>query len=189
VKRWKQVGLGLGLLFALQVTGWAVYRAVEATRQGARGPAGFDYELVKGPAPSKHILLERVDGQTERLEVYADSPVLLHFWATWCLPCRTELPRLLELADTFDGSPVRVLLVSVDEDWGTIHHFFDGNVPSHVVRDGTAQARLAYAVTTLPDTYVLRKALVPAARIHGARDWSSAAAISTLRHLLSVREK
>jgi thiol-disulfide isomerase/thioredoxin len=184
--RWRQAAIGVGVLVGLQLTAWALYRTIEGHRGERMASARFDYEPTNGTSPPYDIVLERADGQTLRLADAASQVVLMHFWATWCAPCRTELPTLIDWADGLGrDSPVRVLLVSVDEDWATIRHFFDGNVPARVVRDGTAAARRAYGVSTLPDSYILKEGLKPIARIHGARDWGSAAARETLSALLS----
>ena len=51
-------------------------------------------------------------------------PVLLNFWATWCPPCVDEVPSLEDLARRLDGTDMRMLAVSVDDDWDTIRRFF-----------------------------------------------------------------
>lgn len=187
--RWQQAGLGLGLLVTLQLGAWGIYRAVDARRGEQSIRAGFDWEPIAGRAPMSNILMERADGRPVQLRDYAGQPVLLHFWATWCLPCRTELPRLIALANSLEQrSSVRVVLLSVDEDWATIKHFFGGNVPAQVLRDATARATQVYGVTTLPDTYVLRQGLLAAARIRGPRDWGSGMARDNLRQLLGFQD-
>ena len=78
--------------------------------------------------------LERAGGDGAPVRV--DRPALLHFWATWCAPCRQELPSLLKLADEIDG--VRVIAVS-DEPWSAIEaHFAPGPVPRWIARDPAA---------------------------------------------------
>ena len=88
-----------------------------------------------------------------------------------------ELPQLLSF------SRPRTLLVSVDESWSVVDHFFEGKVPPPVVLDSQAEARRAYSVTTLPDTYLLDVSGQPRARFHGPRPWASAVATETLRRL------
>lgn len=187
--RWRQAGLGFTLLVALQLGAWAMYRAVEEDREKQTVRVGFDYEPINASSPTSAILLEQADGRSVHLRDYAGEPVLLHFWATWCVPCRTELPSLIALANQLEHSnSARVLLVSVDEDWASIHHFFSGDVPTQVLRDATTGAKQAYGVTTLPDTYVLKPGLLTAARIHGAREWGSVMARDSLRQLLGLKD-
>ncbi len=54
-------------------------------------------------------------GQTQKLSALRGQIVVLSFWATWCAPCREELPRLSRLSQTYVGKNVRFIAVSVDE--------------------------------------------------------------------------
>lgn len=185
MRRSVRIGIGLALLITVQIAAWLLYRAVDTSRESEPRSSTFDYEASSGVAPAGDVPLERPDGSTIRLRDYEDDAVIVHFWATWCAPCRTELPMLLELAQRAPGQRrVVVLLVSVDESWATVRHFFNGEVPPSVVRDGTGAMRDAYSVTTLPDTYVLRRGAVVAARVRGARDWSSSTARDSLSTLV-----
>lgn len=181
-----RTGIGLAVLASMQVVAWLAYRALESGRGSEPKSLPFDYEALSAAAPAGEVALERPDGSTVRLRDLKGDAVILHFWATWCAPCRTELPMLLDLAAKApDRHGVVVLLVSVDESWATVRHFFNGNVPSAIVRDGSGRLKEAYAVTTLPDTYVLRPGAIVAARMQGARDWSSVAARESLATLLN----
>jgi len=100
-----------------------------------------------------------------------DRPTLLHFWATWCAPCRRELPTLLELAGDVEG--VRVLAVS-DEPWSTLEAYFAPEpVPRWIARDPAGELARALGVRTLPDSYLVDAAGVARRRVAGSRDWAS----------------
>jgi thiol-disulfide isomerase/thioredoxin len=177
MRRGIRIGIGLAALASIQAIAWLAYRSVEDGRGSAPKSALFHYEALSTAAPAGEVALERPDGSVIRLRDFEGDAVILHFWATWCAPCRTELPMLLDLAKQAPGHPrVVVLLVSVDESWATVRHFFNGNVPAAILRDGTGALKGAYAVTTLPDTYVLQRGGIVAARMRGSRDWSSSAA-------------
>ncbi|MAQ18790.1 MAG: hypothetical protein CMN30_28840 [Sandaracinus sp.] len=112
--------------------------------------------------------LERAGGDGAPVRV--DRPALLHFWATWCAPCRQELPSLLKLADEIDG--VRVIAVS-DEPWSAIEaHFAPGPVPRWIARDPAGELRRALGARTLPDTYVVDDDGVARRRVAGSLDWA-----------------
>ena len=65
------------------------------------------------PAPSME--LSRLDGETFRLADYRGKVVVLNFWATWCPPCRVELPQLAEIHRTYQERGVEVIGISMDE--------------------------------------------------------------------------
>ena len=110
---------------------------------------------------------------------YKKRLVILNFWATWCKPCRTELPQLLALEEP------AVVFISTDEAWPVVEHFFDGKLPSRVALDAGGEARRGFGVTTLPDTYLIDATGRAVARFHGPRAWASSNAKLTLRRLLN----
>ena len=179
-----RITLGIGVLALLQVSAWLVYRTLEVKRSNERRTE-FHYEPMTGDASAGDVALERPDGTTLRVSEYGERPVLLHFWATWCAPCRTELPTLLELAREKDTDVV-FLLVSVDEAWAPVRHYFDDSVPTEVVRDATGSARTRFGIGTLPETVVMTPSGRPAARMRGARQWTSTSAREALAALVAA---
>jgi thiol-disulfide isomerase/thioredoxin len=158
---------GLARLVALQLALVGVYIGVEAMRTDE---APFRAERLDEPAPA--LPWARPDGRGE----LPDGLVVVHFWATWCVPCRTELPSLLEAARA-EGVP---LLAVSDEPWPEIARFVGAPVPAPIVRDPKGDAARRWRVSGLPDTFVVRKGRV-VARIGGALDWSTRSARQLLR--------
>ena len=98
-------------------------------------------------------------------------PVLVHFWATWCPPCRDELPVLLELDD---DHPFDVVAVALDKEWGPIETFLDGQIDPRVVRAGSGEVEDKFDVSSLPQTVLMSRDGELLLRANGARDWSDA---------------
>jgi thiol-disulfide isomerase/thioredoxin len=134
-------------LLALQLGLAGLYLAMEGWR---RDEQPFLWEPLDEPAPP--LPWERPD----RAGTLPEGLVVVHFWATWCGPCRTELPSLLHAAEE-EGV---ALLAVTDEPWPEVEAFFQGPVPDAVVRDPTGQADAAWQVSGLPDTLVAREGRV-----------------------------
>lgn len=153
------------LLAAAQVALVALYLVVESERRPA---STFRWEPRDEHAPPWSPAR---DGVALRPPVEAH---LVHFWATWCGPCRTELPGLLETASR-EGIP---LLAVTAEPWPVVERYFGGNIPDEVVHDPRAAG--LWQVDRLPDTFVVREGRV-VARVGGARDWATDDARAFLR--------
>lgn len=184
-RRLQMVGLVLALATA-QGAFLFVYFEVE---EGRRAPddATFLYEeLPIRPAPE--LTLTGLDGSSRKLSEFRGRPVLLHFWATWCPPCKEELPGLLELGHKLagEGGP-RVIAVSLDPDWQAVREFFGGAVPPEIVRDESETATTGYGLSTLPDTYLLAGDGTVRLRFFGARDWRAPRATEVLLELEKER--
>jgi thiol-disulfide isomerase/thioredoxin len=180
--RSRQILIGVATLVAVQTLLFVAYRVLHSRPVAVAEQPDFDYEAKLGPVAAPDVLLERSDGTTFRFPGSQEQAVLLHFWATWCEPCREELPLLLEWSQSSRAESGQVVLVSVDENWAAVRHFFDENVPALVVRERKGELRKAYRVSTLPVTYVLRSGTV-VARMQGARNWDSDTARQVLADL------
>lgn len=176
-------------LIALQLGAVLVYRAVERSRRGGAAPAAssssdrFAHQRLDGGERAVTIDAVRPDGRAAAVTWPAQRVRLVHFWATWCEPCKRELPGLLTFARGLDG--VELIAVAIDDDWRDIAAFFNevgaGQIPDEVRLAPDAAAAKRFGVSTLPDTYLVAPDGALRERYHGARDWSSPAARAHLR--------
>jgi thiol-disulfide isomerase/thioredoxin len=169
----------LVLAFA-QIGAYFGYRAVEHRRRAQRQVA-FEYETVAAEPRALDVAFQTRHRRKTTLREHRGKPVLLHFWATWCEPCRTELPTLTALSRE---QRLAVVLVSVDESWPVIEHYFDNDVPTEIMLDHAGDLRRAFGVSTLPDSYLLDGEGRLVARFLGARDWTSEEARRAMHTLL-----
>lgn len=170
----RRVLFGAVALIAFQGVLTALYRAVESRR--GREEHGFAVETLD-PRPAPDVELVRPDGSVRRLSDRRGRAVLLHFWATWCVPCRAELPELLALGRELGGrTGLDVVAVATDQDWPAVREFFAGEVPPEVHLDPGGAAARAYEASVLPDSYVVTPDGAVIYRIAGARRWGTAAA-------------
>lgn len=131
------------------------------------------------------------DGNIRRLSSFRGRVVLLNFWATWCLPCRSEMPSLEALYQTYKHQGFEVLTVASDVQGAEVVQPF---VAQHhltflTLLDTTAHVTRTYGVTTLPTTYVLdRQGRLVTVEI-GSRDWTKAEARALIASLLDSSQQ
>jgi len=125
-------------------------------------------------------------GNDHRLHDYRGRLVLLHFWATYCAPCREELPALETLWQRYRGTGLAVISVSLDEDTRGLARFARRLGLSFPVLKDNAEGSLrrTYEVFALPTTYLIGRNGKFLGRITGARDWDTPAARAAVEALL-----
>jgi peroxiredoxin len=98
--------------------------------------------------------LRRIDGTTVRLSDLRGKVVYVNFWASWCVPCRKELPDIQAIYDEKRGDGLEVLAVNVKDDSDTATAFFSGRnltLPLLLDRDGSVYDQ--YKLQGLPDSF------------------------------------
>jgi thiol-disulfide isomerase/thioredoxin len=157
------------LLWTLLAAGQAGATELRVWSEGEREPFALD-SLARGQVS----LL----GQRGRV-------VLVHFFATWCEPCRDEMVSLQRLAGRFAPEHLGILAINVGEPDSRVRRFFDSlpvDFPILLDRDKTVTK--AWQVATLPTTFVLDRTLTPRFRVEGDLDWAAADANEKLAALI-----
>ncbi|MCK0206599.1 TlpA family protein disulfide reductase [Starkeya koreensis] len=132
--------------------------------------------LAYGQAPPPHEL-RTLAGERQTLAALHGRPVLVHFFATWCEPCREELAGLSRLAARRKDRPLALLAVDVGEVELRVRRFFDANsVPFPVLLDEDRAAMKAWKVVALPSSFVLDAAGTLRLYASGPVDWDDPAA-------------
>jgi cytochrome c biogenesis protein CcmG, thiol:disulfide interchange protein DsbE len=163
-RRWV---LAIALLVLAQGAAVFLWQRLDQRRR----VAGLVVAAEPRSEPGHDLLVERLDGSVHDVRARSDRFQLFHFWATWCPPCRSELPTLLARASR-DRARLRVWIISTDPDWASIRRFFRGTISPAVVRD-PGRGHQAYGVTALPDSYLLDPTGRIVARFAGGQLWSS----------------
>ena len=131
--------------------------------------------IASDPAPAPDVTFTAEDGSEARLSDYAGKPVVLNFWATWCAPCRKEMPHLAELQDAM-ADDIAVLTVATGRNPPeAIDRFFDeiGVTSLPKATDPKQEMARAFGVLGLPITVILDAEGREVARLLGDADWSS----------------
>ncbi len=131
------------------------------------------------------LALSALDGRLHRLTDYRGRVVLVNFWATWCAPCRAEMPSIERLRHSLEHEPFMVLAVNVGEDAAAVRAFAE-RVPMNfpLLLDRDTEASRAWGARALPMTFIVG----PEGRIRyqalGERDWADSDIRSRLRALM-----
>lgn len=186
--RTRKVVIGIVVLVLVQATAVVLYRVVKQRRTAHEAP--FAAEALR-PRPAPALAFERANGSRTSLEAMLGKVVMVHFWGTWCPPCREELPGLLALTDTLAANqPFELVAVAIDDDWAKVRDFFRGAVHRTAVRPDRADVHRQFGASTLPDTYLIDAFGQVVARYPGARDWRTEAARNELtRAIAAARER
>ena len=129
----------MGLL--MLVTMLAVLPAVSAQEEAPLAP---DFEVLD------------LDGQTVRFSDYAGRVVIVNFWATWCFPCRFEMPLLHQLYRRFEARGLVVLAVAVDDEHENIARYqAKHGFTFPILHDAAGVAKQAYRTSSVPQTFIV----------------------------------
>ncbi|MFO7602472.1 MAG: TlpA disulfide reductase family protein [Gammaproteobacteria bacterium] len=142
--------------------------------------------LLAKPFAATDFDLRGEDGRRYRLSDYRGQVVLINFWATWCPPCRFEMPSLERLWQQVRDKGVVILAVNVGEDQDTIFEFmgqYPMSFPLPMDQDG--EVVKAYPVTGLPTSYIVSPQGQVTHRAVGSREWDDAGLI---KQLLDMRQ-
>lgn len=147
--------------------------------------------LVVGKAAPDFQLPDLNDKQL-RLSDYRGKVVFLNFWATWCKPCREEMPSMEVLYKNFDKDGLVILAVSIDRvtTKKDIPPFVKGlNLTFPVLVDSWGQTDKRYKLMGVPETYIIDQQGVLREKIIGPRDWTRLDNLKVLTQLLKPVEK
>ena len=134
----------------------AVFVGVVAAGLGVAWLVGDHTAVAAVGDTAPNFTVELLDGGSFTLEDHlADDgrPLVLNLWASWCLPCRTEIPEISEFASTH--SDVAVLGVAVEDARADSQAFAGEMSPSYPLGFGSKEFREAYPTVGLPATFVI----------------------------------
>ena len=140
-------------------------------------------KLPEQAAPD--FTLSNVGEQQVSLRQYRGKVVLLNFWATWCIPCREEMPGLEQLHQTFQQQDLVILAINLKEGAEQVKAFFQKRTLSFpALLDQNGAVFRDYSVAGMPTTYLIGRDGRLLARSVGGRDWTRAEAQALIRDLV-----
>ena len=157
--------------------GWVIATIERAGDRPPRHPVAFR-------APD--FVLPTLSGESIRLSDFRGKVVLLNFWATWCVPCRTEMPAIEALYQRYKDRGVEVLAVSLDtlSTAGVEEFVKEVSVTFRIGMDPSWSTARAYNVVGLPTSYLIDRAGNVVVREVGERDWTDGVSQMAVKGLL-----
>lgn len=172
------VALTLGFLLGLAMSASAAPDPLE--------PLGLQAPKEQVEAPD--FTLPDVSGKKLRLKDFRGKVVFLNFFATWCEPCRLEMPAMERLSQTYRDKGLMVLAVDMHESAESVRAFMQElklSFPAVVDADGSVG--FMYGVRPIPATFLIARDGQILWRAFGARDWDSAEAHAYFGKMLTRR--
>jgi peroxiredoxin len=131
------------------------------------------------------VTVKNLRGESVLLSQYRGKVVMLNFWATWCPPCRAEMPSMERLFQQMQGEAFVLLAVNTEAQGAQ-------NVPNFLKRspysfpmllDPDALAQIAYGVYRFPETFIINKDGTILNHVLGGREWDDSSMVDYLKFL------
>ena len=141
---------------------------------------------VSSRAPDFHAV-NLATGASADLAPYRGKVVLLNIWATWCEPCRTEMPSIERLQQQLGGPDFVILAVSIDKGSSEDVRRFQRQygLTFTILQDATGDIQSIYQTTGVPESFVINREGVIVKKVIGAHQWDSETERGLIRRLLA----
>jgi cytochrome c biogenesis protein CcmG, thiol:disulfide interchange protein DsbE len=172
-KQWVFVGtVVLGLVFGGAALVWYT-PDVQQVAVGAKAPNYRAMNLASGDSVAIR-------------EHYRGHVTLVNIWATWCVPCRVEMPSMQRLYDSLEARGFRIAAVSIDQEGPDVVRDFASNLKLtfDILQDRKGEIQQAYQTTGVPESFLLDTTGIIMKRVIGAHDWASPVNLALIHRLL-----
>jgi cytochrome c biogenesis protein CcmG/thiol:disulfide interchange protein DsbE len=172
-KQWIVIGVVVAGLLAGAVALAKYGPDVQRVEVGARAPDFRAVDLATGDSVSLR-------------EHYRGAVTLVNVWATWCVPCRVEMPAMEKLYQSLAPRGFRIAAVSIDEGSPEDVQAFgrELGLSFDILQDRSTKVQQIYQTTGVPESFLLNRQGVIVKRVIGAQDWSSAVNRALIERLL-----
>ena len=132
--------------------------------------------IPKSPRPAIDVTFDGPNGEKKSLADFRGKAILLNLWATWCIPCRTEMPSIEAVHQALAPQGLKVVAVSIDDE-GAEQKILDFakefKLTFEMLHDPSGSIQGIYRTTGVPETFVIGRDGVIRKKWIGAEDWNS----------------
>jgi thiol-disulfide isomerase/thioredoxin len=174
-KQWVLVAVILAVLTAAAVLAVRFSADIRPVEVSSRAPAFHAVNLATGDSTS--------------LAAYRGKVVLLNVWATWCEPCRVEMPSMQRLQQALGGGDFVILAVSIDETGPEVVRLFQRQfgLTFTILQDRSRAIERIYQTTGVPESFVINRDGLIVKKVIGAHAWDAITEQELIRRLLAQR--
>jgi len=183
------------MMFPLQLSAnhivfWATAAWLIAAPAAAQEPFKT-FIMHEAPKPIAAIRFEDGQGQSRSLADFRGKIVLLNIWATWCVPCRKEMPALDRLQTALGGADFEVVTLSIDRGGVDVVRKFFAEVGIQkltIYLDPSSKAMRTLGIVGLPTSLLVDREGREIGRLIGPADWDSQEMIEFVRCVVSKND-
>jgi peroxiredoxin len=144
----------------------------------------LDFKIIEDNINYFDFSLTDLSGKNISLRDFQGKVIMLNFWATWCPPCREEMPSMEEMNKKMKGKNFIMLAVNVQEKAATVKSFVDKfKYTFPVIIDEKAEAAAKYQIRSIPTTFIIDTKGKIAGAFTGSRDWNTDEVIKVFSEL------
>jgi thiol-disulfide isomerase/thioredoxin len=159
-----------------------------APRSAEPAGAAGAIEVYQGSLKQPGISLQDIEGERHSLADFRGKVVLVNFWATWCIPCVTEMPGIQRLADSLRDKPFAIFAINVSDTESQIREFLRRmNLRLTVLVDHNGDTFRAWEGKVLPVSFLLDHAGEVRYQVIGPMEWDSEHARKIVEELMHER--
>jgi len=151
--------------------------------------ASVGVQRINPPFEAEGFTLEDLRGSMMSLKDFRGKVIFLNFWASWCGPCRIEMPAMELLWQVFQDDDFVILAVDVKEERDTVSSFIEKNDYTFpVLLDSRGKVANMYDVRAYPTSFLIDWEGKVVGKAVGAREWASKDSFDLIKYLLDKKE-
>lgn len=164
----------------------------------------FGLLLASMPSSAERPLLKQLSGRStapefelmdlqDKIHTLADykgKPIVINFWATWCPPCRKEMPSMNRAWKQLKDEGIQMLAINIGEDEANVHVFENEHpIDFPILLDPVSESLQSWRIKGLPTTYIISPKGVVAYSAIGPREWDDQRILDKIRALKITEPK
>ena len=169
-----------------------IFPSCPAKAQNASSPdmakvfAEAGLPLYSSRVSPREFSLKTLTGETQSLSSFQGKVVFLNFWATWCGPCRIEMPSMEALYDRYKEKGLEILAVNCGEGQRDVLTFMrDNGLSFPALLDGDGRVSNSYGIQAIPTSFIIDREGKIVSRLVGSIDWDTPKIHAVIESLLN----